>query len=310
MKKKWGIFARTINKTKIIMTETSSTSAQSASAPGGNASTQHAAESQNNNEVKTGKKETEKQTEEAPKKSQKDLFYERHKKDYPDDDETDEELFYKRHNERTAEYDKLKKSDGDFRQLVIDHPQFGAMFLDAMDNKDFMSSFLGRFSKEDLMAAYDSPDKAKELSDRYGKYVKGEEDRKRFEEEGNNNVKETISRFNEYCDKQGIGEEEKIDMWNQIVGFYEDGARGKFSDKLFDMFRKAASYDSDVDNARHEGELKGHNAKVQATLAKGKGPDGLPPTFDGGQGAEAKEPKPRQKKKVYDPFSHEEIEVD
>lgn len=292
------------------MEGTSSTSAQATAQTGNSASVQQSAESQNNNEVKNDNKETEKQTEETPKKSQKDLFYERHKKDYPDDDDKDEELFYKRHNERTAEYDKLKKSDGDFRKLVHDHPQFGAMFLDAADGKDFMESFLGRFSKEEVMEAYDNPEKAKALSERYGKYLKGEEDRKKFEEEGNGNIKETIERFNKYCEKNGIGYEEKVEMWGQIIGFHEDGARGKFSDKTFDMFRKAANYEADVNSARQEGELKGHNAKVQETLAKGKGPEGLPPTFDGGQGAAAPEAKPKQKKKVYDPFSHEEIEVD
>lgn len=292
------------------MAETSSTSAQAASATGGNASVQQNDGSQENNGVKNENKETENKKEEAPKKSQKDLFYERHKKDYPDDDDKDEELFYKRHNERTAEYDKLKKSDGDFRKLVKDHPQFGAMFLDAADGKDFMASLLGRFSKEEMMAAYDDPDKAKDLSDRYSNYVKGEEERKKLEEEGNSNVQEAIGRFNEYCKKNGIGDDEKVDMWGQIVGFYEEGLRGKFSDKLFDMFRKAANYETDVAEAHKEGELKGHNTKVQATLAKGKGPEGLPPTFDGGQGAAAPEAKPKQKKKVYDPFSHEEIEVD
>lgn len=309
------------------MSEASTTGATAATAgqaaaEGGAQATQNAAESTNTQTPSSqeGSKETEKKEEtkkEAPKegekkeKSQKDLFYERHKKDYPDDDEADEELFYKRHNERTKEYDKLKKSDDDFRKVISEHPQFGGMFLDAADGKDFFESLFGRFSKEDIEAAYDDPDKQKKLSEAYGKHLKDSEARKKFLEEGEKNIMEdTIPRFKKYCEKNNIGEEEMFAMWQQINDFYEEGGRGKYSDKVFDIFRKAANYDADVDNARQEGELKGHNAKVQAALAKGKGPEGIPPTFDGGQGKAAPEQKPKEKKKVYDPFSHEYIEVE
>jgi flagellar biosynthesis GTPase FlhF len=261
-------------------------------------------------ETKSEKPEGE-QKEEKKEKSQKELFFERHKKDYPDDDEKDEELFWKRRNERMAEYDKLKKSDDDFRKVIGEHPQFGGMFLDAADGKDFFESLLGRFSKEDIMAAYDDPEKAKSLSEAYGKHLKDSEARKKFMEEGEKNIKEdTIPRFLKYCEANKIEGEEMDALWKQINDFYDEGSRGKYSDKLFDMFRKAANYDADMENARQEGELKGHNAKVQATLAKGKAPSGLPPTFDGGQGGVAPEPKPKNKKTVRNPFRNEDMEID
>lgn len=293
---------------------------------GGTQTINTATENTQKNEVKTKKADTEKKAKESEQqtpppsappqegekkeKSQKDLFYERHKKDYPDDDEADEELFWKRHNERTKEYDKLKKSDDDFRKVISEHPQFGGMFLDAADGKDFFESLLGRFSKEDILAAYDDPEKAKSLSESYTNYMKGQEESKKLREEGENNIKETISRFSKYCEKNDIGEEEMAAMWQQMNDFYTDGLKGKYSDKLFDMMRKAATHDADVENARQEGELKGHNAKVQATLAKGKAPKGLPPTFDGGQGGTAPEPKPKQKKVVRNPFTNEDMEFD
>ena len=283
---------------------------------GGNTqATQANTESAAKAEVKTEKADTSKETKENPdggkkERSQKELFFERHKKDFPDDDEKDEELFYKRHNERMAQYDKLMKSDDDFRKVISEHPQFGGMFLDAADGKDFFESLLGRFSKEDILAAFDDPEKGKSLSEAYGKHLKDSEARKKFMEEGEANIKETIGRFQKYCEKNNIGEDEAMEMWKQINDFYEEGGRGKYSDKLFDMFRKAANYDADVDNARQEGELKGHNAKVQATLAKGKDKKDIPPTFDAGQGGVAPEPKPKNKKRVYDPFRHEYREVD
>lgn len=243
-------------------------------------------------------------------KTQRDLFYERHRRDYPDDDEADEDLVYRRINERTSEYDRLKKNDDDFRKVVNEHPQFGGMFLDAADGKDFFDSLFSRFSREDIMAAYDDPEKAKELSEKYAAYVKGEQDAKKFREEGDTNIKETIERFRKYCEENNIGEEEAMEMWQQMNDFYSDGLKGKYSDKLFDMMRKASTHDTDVEAARQEGELAGHNAKVQATLAKGKAPAGIPPTFDGGQGTTLSEPKPKNKKVVRNPFRNEDMEFD
>jgi len=263
----------------------------------------------------TEKKTDEKETKAAPneekkEKTQRDLFYERHKKDYPDDDEADEDLVYRRINERNAAYDKLKQSDDDFRKVVHDHPQFGGMFLDAIDGKGFMESFLGRFSKEDVMAAYDDPEMAKKLSDSYSEYTKSKETNKKLGEERDSNVKESAGRFAKYCEKNDIGEEEMNAMWNEMLDIYEDGWHGKFTDKLFDKLRKAANYDGDVESARQEGEIAGHNAKVKTTLAKGAGPQGLPPTFEGGQGKALEEPKPKEKKIRRNPFTHEDQEFD
>lgn len=299
--------------------EGSSTTGASATANGGEGgsaqATQAKTENTNANETKEKMEEKELEIEQTEQekpveKTQRDLFYERHRQDYPDDDENDEDLLYRRINERNGEYDKLKKNDDDFRKVVNEHPQFGGMFLDAADGKDFFDSLFSRFSKEDIMAAYDDPDKAKELSDKYAAYMKSEQDAKKFREEGETNIKETIERFRKYCDENNIGDEEAQEMWQKINDFYAEGLSGKYSDELFDMMRKASTHDTDVEAARQEGELAGHNAKVQATLAKGKGPQGLPPTFDGGQGATLVEPKPKNKKIVRNPFRNEDMEFD
>lgn len=290
----------------------STSGATAATGNGGNANasaTNAAAESTTNTQGVNNEGSTEKKAEKK-EKSQRDLFYERHKNDFPDDDEADEELFYKRHNERMAEYDKLKKNDGDFRKVITEHPQFGGMFLDAADGKDFFESLFGRFSEEEIMDAYHDPDKRKKISETYAGHLKSQAESKKLREEGEANIKETIARFNKYCEKNGIEGDEAMAIWNQMNDFYSDGLKGKYSDTLFDMMRKASAYDSDVENARAEGQLAGHNAKVQTTLAKGKAPKGLPPTFDGGQGAAGAEAKPKNKKVVRNPFTNEDMEIE
>ena len=248
--------------------------------------------------------------EEAPKRSNRDLFMEQHHQDFPDDDPNDEEALYGRLNERRADYNRLRTNDDNFRKLVNEHPEYGGMVADMMDGKNFIESFLGRFSDEDITAARTDPEMAQKLADAQAKYMKEQADRKQLEEEGEANVKESIKRLEAYCEAHGIDEEGLRTIWGACLDFGGNVLKGIFSDELFDIVNKGMNHDADVDAAREEGELAGHNAKVQTQLAKGQGPEGIPPTFDGGQGAAVPEAKPKAKKKVYDPFSHEEIEVD
>lgn len=242
----------------------------------------------------------------TPKKSNRDTFMERYKADFPDDNFEDEEAMYGRMNERNADYDRLRTNDDNFRKLVNEHPEYGAMVGDMVEGKSFIESFLSRFSKEDILAAYEDEEMAKKLADAQADYLKKQEDSKKLREEGDANVMESIARLNSYCESHGIDEAGANEIWGKCLDFGGDVLKGIFTEELFDIVSKGMSHDADVDAARMEGELAGHNAKVQATLAKGQGPEGIPPTFDGGQGGVAAEPKPKRKGRL--PISGKEFE--
>jgi len=242
---------------------------------------------------------------ETPKKSQRETFMDRYKTDYPDDNFEDEEAMFGRMNERNAEFDRMRGREDDMKRFVHDHPQFGGMYLDAAQGKNFIESFLSRFSKDDILAAYDDPEMAKKLADAQAEFLKSQEDSKKLKEEGEANIQESIKRLNDYCEANGIDEEEATKIWGECIDFYVNGLKGIFTEEVFDMVYKAKNHDADVEAARAEGEQAGRNAKIKTQLASGKGPEGLPPTFDGGQGAAAPEAKPKQKKRFYNPFSNE-----
>lgn len=244
-------------------------------------------------------------TEETPKKSNRDTFMERYKADYPDDNYEDEEAMYGRMNERNAAYDRLKTNDDNFRKLVNEHPEYGGMVADMMEGKNFIESFLARFSDEDITAARNDPEMAKKLADAQAEYLKGIEDSKKLREEGDANIQVSLQELSSYCNDNGIDEEGATTLWGKCLDFAGNVLKGIFTKELFDLVNKGMNHDNDVAAAREEGEIAGHNAKVQTQMAKGQGPEGIPPTFDGGQGAAAPEAKPVQKKRFYNPFSHE-----
>lgn len=293
-------------------TSTNSATAANAAAASNAAEGGNNAEATNKETMNKGEENKEKKEEgkQENKKTAKETFYERYKADYPDDNADDEESVYSRINERNSEYDRLKKDNDDFRAVVERHPQFGAMFLDMGDGKDFMESLLSRFSKDDIIAAYDDPAVAKKLSEAQVAYLQGEENNKKLRKEGEENVKKSVENYTKWCEKNGVEGDEVNELWGEAINFYTDGLKGIFSEKLFDMLRKGKNHDADVQAAKDEGELKGHNAKVQTVLAKAKTPEGIPPTFDGGQGGVGSEPKPKNKKVVRNPFRNEDMEFE
>lgn len=244
--------------------------------------------------------------EETPKKSNRELFMERHHQDFPDDDPNDEEALYGRLNQRNADYDRLRTNDENFRKLVNEHSDYAGMINDMMEGRSFIESFLARFSDEDITAARNDPEMAKKLADAQADYLKGLEDSKKLREEGDANIQVSLQELSAYCNENGIDEEGAIELWGKCLDFAGNVLKGIFNKELFDLVNKGMNHDADVAAAHEEGELKGHNSKVQTQLAKGQGPEGIPPTFDGGQGGVAAEPKPKRKGRL--PISGKEFE--
>ena len=279
---------------------------------GGNNNNTEATNKETMNKGEENKEQKEKggEAQEPKKKTPRETFFERYKADYPDDDADNEDTVYNRINERNSEYDRLKKDNDDFRAVVEKHPQFGAMFLDMGDGKDFMESLLSRFPKDDIIAAYDDPAMAKKLSEAQIAYLQGEENNKKLKKEGEENIKKSIEAYGKWCEANGVEGDEVNELWGEAINFYTEGLRGIFSEKLFDLLHKGRNHDADVKAAEDKGELKGHNAKVQTVLAKQKGQEGIPPTFNAGQGGAGTEPKPKNKKTIRNPFRNEDMEVD
>ena len=252
------------------------------------------------------KKETAPTEGETPKKSNRDTFMERYKADYPDDNFEDEEAMYGRMNERNADYDRLRTNDDNFRKLVNEHPEWGGMFTDMMDGKNPIESILGRFSAEDLEAARQDPEAAQRIADEWNGHVESVAQNKKMQEERDANVQKSIENLNAFCEKNGIDEKTEEEIWGKALDYAHKSVMIDFPEEFYDMVYKAMTHDEDVAAAREEGEIAGHNSKVQTQLAKGQGPEGIPPTFDGGQGGVAAEPKPKRKGRL--PISGKEFE--
>ena len=250
------------------------------------------------------KKETAQTDGETPKKSNRDTFMERYKADFPDDNFEDEEAIYGRMNERNADYDRLRTNDENFRKLVNEHPEYGGMISDMMEGRNFVESFLGRHSLEDIEAAYNDPEMSKKLADEYSDWIQKKVENEKYEKEREANVQESIGVLSEYAQENGIDEDGTTALWGKALDVANNAVMLKFDKAFYDFVNKGMNHDADVAAAHEEGELKGHNSKVQTQLAKGKNPEGIPPTFDGGQGAAAPEPKPKERKQFYNPFSH------
>ena len=73
---------------------------------------------------------------------------------------------------------------------------------------------------------------------------------------------------------EGLSDEDIDSAMDFLVGIVRDGIMGKFTRESVAMALKAIRHDSDVEQADHEGEVRGRNTKIEEKLRKGSKNDG------------------------------------
>lgn len=212
-------------------------------------------------------------------KSKKDLFRERYSQSYPDLDLDDEEALYGQLNDdydaneaklKTYEDDRKKLSD-----LFQTNPQ-SAIFLSDWANGSNPVIAMVRAYGEDFVDYLNDPENAEEIAKAQKEYLEKQAKSKKFDELYAKNIQESMNVLSEMQNKNGLSDEETNAVFENILAVEDDLKVGKITPEIFDMFMKAEKYDTDVDEARTEGEIAGKNAKIDKVLKLKSRGDGTP----------------------------------
>lgn len=112
-----------------------------------------------------------------------------------------------------------------------------------------------------------------------------------FEAEKAANLQASFDALDQWGNEKGLDEDQKVEVFMRFYNILSDALVGKYSPELFEMGWKADHYDGDVENARHEGEVAGRNANIQAQTRRRQANAAMPPMM-AGQGVRQEEPKP------------------
>ncbi len=231
--------------------------------------------------------------EEAPKKGNKELFYESIRTNFPDVElGDDDEENYGKANELFGrikkESDENRSKANKFQDALDADPAAAAAFMSFMEGTPLPTALRKYYDDDELSM--------KEGDEGYEEYKKAYDDRKAERQA----AKERADAFEknkglsdealkEYVKENGLDEEGATKLTDDIMKFMEALGRGEITKEMWGKLDKASRYEKDLEDAHTAGEIAGRNEKIEKQMRNLSG-DGLPEA--GGNSSEKpEEPK-------------------
>ncbi len=216
----------------------------------------------------------------APTMSKRDAFRKRVQDKYPDKDFSDDEDFYGQLNDDydgyEKELDEYRTYDKQLGDMMTRDPRSAAFLLDMRDGRDPLLGLVRRMGADAVRALLDDPKKQDELAEANKAYLDRVTEDKKFEDEYNANIAESIKMLQEREASGELSSDELDDAFGFLMEIIHDGVKGIFKPETIDLAIKALRHDSDVADAAQEGEVRGRNSRISEKLRKRESGDGMP----------------------------------
>lgn len=224
-------------------------------------------------------------------RSNRDKYTERLKAKYPERDFADDEELFGQINDDYDSYDNelsgYREREKALSDLFASNPRSAAFLTDWRKGEDPIIGMIRKFG-DDFKAALEDPEKQEALAAANKEYAERIAQEEKYEEEYQKNIGETLATLELMQQEEGLSDEDIDNAMDFLVGIMREGLLGKFTRESVHMALKAIRHDSDVEQADHEGEIRGRNTKIQEKLRKGEKSDGtanLGSKNGGGKGA-------------------------
>ena len=110
-----------------------------------------------------------------------------------------------------------------------------------------------------------------------------------LEAEAESNWQGSLQALEDWGNGKGLSLEQKRDVMLRLLAITFNGMENKYGTEDFDLALNAINHDTDVAEARREGEVTGRNAKIAAARRERGAAAAMPPVSPGGQGARVRE---------------------
>lgn len=228
-------------------------------------------------------------------RSNRDKFSERMKNKYPDRQFDDDETLFSQINDDYDNYDKevagYKEREKAFSDLFTSDPR-SAAFLTNWRKGGNPAIELVRMFGEDFVEELQDPAKQEEVAKASKEYAERVAKEKDFDEQYQKNISETYDTITAIQEDKGWIDEEVDQIMEFLINIMKDGILGKFSRESIEMASKAINHDANVEEAAHEGEVRGRNAKIEEKLKKSSRNDGTANLNGKNGGGKAQKPLP------------------
>lgn len=209
-------------------------------------------------------------------KNNRERYLERLKTKYPDKEYSDEDVLFGQINDDYDVYDKeleeYKGREKSLTDLFASNPRSAAFLTDWRNGEDPIIGLIRKFG-DDFKTALEDPEKQEALAEANREYAERVAKEKEYEEEYQRNLLDTLAILDS-MQERGTTDEDIDRAMDFLIGIMKDGLLGKFTKESIIMALKAIDHDLDVQQASHEGEVLGRNARIEEKLRKSRRGDG------------------------------------
>ena len=224
------------------------------------------------------------------KKSHKDRYKERYKTMYPDLDVENEDALYESANSGLDELEGYRKNNSALIQAFDNNKAFASMLMAAKDGKDpfeWLAENLGA----DISELISNPEYSKKIAAAAKKFNDNQSTGEATKKEYEKNVEESLKALQTIQAETGWSNEQCYDLASKVYDIIGDGQQGIIKPETFRLVMNGSNYDTDLSDAKAEGEVKGRNTKISEQLKKDTKPNGVPPTLSTAKGGSMEKPK-------------------
>lgn len=206
----------------------------------------------------------------------------------PDLNYDDEDALYGSINDDYDAYDgKLKGYKENEEKLLgafNKDPRIASLFLAMTKGENPLLYLIDNFGQDDIRAALDDPEMKEKIVEKQNAYLERQSKNSKLEEAAKKNITISLDALEEAKNELGCSDEDADKAFEMFAQIQEDAIVDKVTKDTWLMLLKGLNHDMDIENAAHEAEIRGRNAKIDKEKKKNTIPDSIPPQL-GGQGA-------------------------
>lgn len=227
-------------------------------------------------------------TEKQVVKNGKQRVIDRMKAKKPDLNYDDEEALYSSIND---DYDAIdgelkgyKENEEKLLGAFNKDPRIASLFLAMTKGENPLLYLIDNFGQDEIRAALDDPEMKDKIVEKQNAYLERQSKNSQLEEAAKQNITISLDALEEAKSELGCSDEDADKAFEMFAQIQEDAIVDKVTKDTWLMLLKGLNHDMDIENAAHEAEIRGRNAKIDKEKKKNTIPDGIPPQL-GGQGA-------------------------
>lgn len=189
---------------------------------------------------------------------------------------------------------KTYKENNDRLVGLFNSDPRSAEFLNQWVSKgDPLAALVETFG-DDFAEAMQSPEAREKFVESHNKWLERKAADDAANDQREQNWQKSLEDLEAFGNSKGFNDDQKVQLVVRLHQVGVNAIEGIYTTEDFQMAYDASNYAKDVQEARHEGEVAGRNAKIQERMREKRQPETMPPAL-AGQGAPATEPRERRR---------------